>query len=214
MQAHPVLDPRIPFSAYRKVDFSIENPFFGKAPLDLERCQAYLYDALGKIPGKVGWGGYLERRNLYRDFQNFNIDSQQAREYHLGIDFWADAGTSVHAPWEGVVHSWADRAIPGDYGPVVLIHHKLPDMEVVTLYGHLSRPSLAGLYEGKPVARGALIGYLGTPVENGGYAPHLHFQLIRNLQGSTGDYPGVCSHADLSFYRQNCPDPMPMLGYF
>lgn len=214
MQAHPVLDPRIPFAAYREVDFSIENSFFGQAPLDLARCQAYLRDALGEVHYKVGWGGYLERRNLYRDFQNFNPGAQQAREYHLGIDFWADAGTSVHAPWAGTIHSWADRAIPGDYGPVILILHKLPDREVVSLYGHLSRNSLGGLHRGKPIARGELIGYLGTPEENGGYAPHLHFQLIHDLQGHRGDYPGVCSRADLDYYRQNCPDPMPLLGYF
>ncbi|MGB5188485.1 MAG: peptidase M23, partial [Robiginitalea sp.] len=57
------------------------------------------------------------------------------------------------------------------------------------------------------------IGRLGSAKENGGYAPHLHFQLIRDLEGFRGDYPGVCALQQLEFYRQNCPDPMKYLNY-
>jgi len=214
MQAHPVLDPRIPLSAYRKVDFSIDNLLLRDVPLDEKHCQSYLDDFLAETGEQVGWGGYLEKRDLYRGYDNFNQDTKHAREYHLGLDFWADEGTGVYAPWDGVIHSWADRIAPGDYGPVILIVHRFKDKEVVSLFGHLSRGSLQGLYEGKPIRRGDLIGYLGSSQENGGYASHLHFQLIYDLQGFRGDYPGVCSLAELSFFRQNCPDPMEMLGYF
>jgi len=48
---------------------------------------------------------------------------------------------------------------------------------------------------------------LGKPDENGGWPPHLHFQLIRDMQGFVGDYPGVCAKQDLTFYANNCPDP-------
>jgi murein DD-endopeptidase MepM/ murein hydrolase activator NlpD len=169
---------------------------------------------LEEAGGQVGWGGYLEQRDLYRGFDHFNPDAQEAREYHLGVDFWAGEGTSVHAPWEGVIHSWAERAAPGDYGPVILIMHQFGDKEVASLFGHLCLSSLDGLYEGKPIDRGDLIGYLGSPRENGGYAPHLHFQMIYDLQGFRGDYPGVCSLGDLPYYRRNCPDPMEFLQYF
>ena len=214
MQAHPVLDPRIPLSAYRKVDFSIDNALFSPGPLDARGCQDYLRDLLEETNGKVGWGGYLEQRNLYRGFDNFNPRTQEPREYHLGVDFWAASGTSVHAPWDGVVHSWANRTALGDYGPVILLVHHVEDRAVASLFGHLSGSSLQGLHEGKVFRRGDLIGFLGTLGENGGYAPHLHFQLIYDLQGYQGDYPGVCSLPELPFYRQNCPDPMQMLGYF
>jgi len=214
MQAHPVLDPRITLSAYRKVDLSIDNPILRQVPLDASSCQDYLRDFLGETNGQVGWGGYLEQRDLYRGFDNFNPQTQEPREYHLGVDFWADTGTSVHAPWDGTLHSWANQTAPGDYGPVILLVHPFQDGHVVSLFGHLSGSSLNGLYEGKTFRRGDLIGSLGSPGENGGYAPHLHFQLINDLQGSRGDYPGVCSRVELPFFRQNCPDPMEMLGYF
>ena len=42
---------------------------------------------------------------------------------------------------------------------------------------------------------------------NGDYAPHLHFQIIKDVQDFVGDYPGVCSKMDLEFYKKNCLDP-------
>jgi hypothetical protein len=47
----------------------------------------------------------------------------------------------------------------------------------------------------------------GLPTENGGWPPHLHFQLIRDIQHYHGDYPGVCAKRDVDFYACNCPDP-------
>ncbi|MEJ2583796.1 MAG: peptidoglycan DD-metalloendopeptidase family protein [Robiginitalea sp.] len=214
MQAHPVLDPRISLSAYRKVDFSINNTLLLDTCADVSGCEKYLRGLLQEGSGQVGWGGYLEQRALYRRFDHFTPEIREAREYHLGVDFWASAGTGVYAPWDGVIHSWADRTTPGDYGPVILIAHRFQDREVISLFGHLSAGSLQGLYEGKAVRRGDLIGHLGSAGENGGYAPHLHFQLIYDLQGFRGDYPGVCSFTDLPFFSRNCPDPMEMLRYF
>jgi hypothetical protein len=48
---------------------------------------------------------------------------------------------------------------------------------------------------------------LGLPPINGDYAPHLHFQIIIDMENKKGDYPGVCSSKTLAFYLQNCPDP-------
>ena len=214
MHAHPVLDPGIPLSAYREVDLSTGNPRLGDALSSATRCGAFLEQFLKEEKGRVAWGGYLERRNLYRGFGHFNQDRAASREYHLGIDFWADAGTGVFAPWEGRVHSFANRTGPGDYGPVILLEHQLEGHKMYSLFGHLAASSLEGLYAGKAFGPGARIGHLGTPQENGGYSPHLHFQLVRDLQGFQGDYPGVCAARDLGFYRENCPDPMELLRYF
>lgn len=214
MQAHPVLDPGIPLSAYKKVDLSVSNDRLGDALTDPGRCQAFLSGFLRDESGKVAWGGYLEHRALYRDFRHFNPEVEEPREYHLGVDFWTEAGTGVHTPWDGTVHSWAHRTAPGDYGPVILMEHRLEHTQVYSLFGHLSMASLQGLHAGRSFRRGDRIGHLGTPRENGGYAPHLHFQLIYDLQGYQGDYPGVCAFSDLPFFRQNCPDPMKVLRYF
>ena len=60
---------------------------------------------------------------------------------------------------------------------------------------------------GSKIKSGATIGFLGGPKVNGDYPPHLHFQIILDLQGNFGDYPGVCSEENLSFYKSNCPNP-------
>ena len=67
--------------------------------------------------------------------------------------------------------------------------------------------SLDEKIEGQKVTKGEIIGQLGAPPINGDYAPHLHFQIIEDLQGKKGDYPGVCSTSELEFYKINCPDP-------
>ena len=60
---------------------------------------------------------------------------------------------------------------------------------------------------GKRIEKGEIIGEFGTPLENGQWPPHLHFQLIEDLQGWTGDYPGVCKYSEKELYLENCPDP-------
>jgi len=57
------------------------------------------------------------------------------------------------------------------------------------------------------VEAGDKIGTLGSHKVNGDYAPHLHFQVIKDIQGYTGDYPGVAASDKLDFYLDNCPDP-------
>ena len=61
--------------------------------------------------------------------------------------------------------------------------------------------------EGDFVQKGTQIATLGLPPINGDYAPHLHFQIIIDMQNKKGDYPGVCNEKDLKFYTENCPDP-------
>lgn len=42
--------------------------------------------------------------------------------------------------------------------------------------------------------KGKKLAALGNSFENGDYAPHLHFQIIKNIENYTGDYPGVAAH--------------------
>ena len=76
-----------------------------------------------------------------------------------------------------------------------------------TLYGHLSLKSISHLKVGMAFKQGELLGDLGGANINGDYPPHLHFQIIKDLQNFNGDYPGVCNKNDLGFYLRNCPDP-------
>ena len=81
-----------------------------------------------------------------------------------------------------------------------------------TLYGHLSEASLTGLAVGKTVPRGAVLADLGASPTNGGWAPHLHFQLILDLQGRSGDFPGVCKVSERDNWAEICPSPYGLLG--
>ncbi len=158
-----------------------------------------------KIGHKIGFGGYLEHRVIYESYENFATESADFRNIHLGIDFWTKVGTPVYAPIEGVIHRFQDNPGPGNYGPTLILYH--PEENIYSLYGHVSGEDLAHLEVGAPISAGQVLCHLGKPTENGGWPPHLHFQLIRDMQGFQGDYPGVCSQRDLDFYAHNCPDP-------
>lgn len=159
----------------------------------------------------VLWGGYLEYRRLYAGAALFSgAEAVEERDRHLGIDFWAEAGTPVYAVADAVLHSQQDNARQRDYGPTIILQHTAEALH--SLYGHLSRASLLLHPVGAHIAAGTLIGWLGSPEENVDWPPHLHFQLIRDLQGHVGDYPGVCSLSQLEAYRANCPDPAAYLG--
>ncbi|MNY72962.1 hypothetical protein D3C86_2116260 [compost metagenome] len=60
---------------------------------------------------------------------------------------------------------------------------------------------------------GQKIASLGDYTVNGGWPPHLHFQLIINMEGYYGDYPGVCKLSERDKYLANCPDPAWLLAF-
>jgi 4-aminobutyrate aminotransferase-like enzyme len=137
----------------------------------------------------------------------------ERRTIHLGLDIFADAGTAVCAPISGTVHAFADNRAALDYGPVIILRHTTDDgVELFSLYGHLSRESLAGLEVGQTVAAGARIGALGTADVNGGWTPHLHFQLFTDLLGLGIDVPGVARASQREAWVSVCPDPNLLVG--
>lgn len=172
---------------------------------------AVIAQARAEAGGAVLWGGYLEHRRLYAGAALFSgAAAVEERDRHLGIDFWAEAGTPVYAVADAVLHSQQDNAQLRDYGPTLILRHT--GAELHSLYGHLSRASLLLHPVGAHIPAGTLIGWLGSPEENVDWPPHLHFQLIRDMQGCVGDYPGVCSLSQLDYYSANCPDPAAYLG--
>ena len=163
---------------------------------------------------KIAIGGYLEKRNLYKRSKHFNkqTDPNDERNIHLGVDIWAKAGTKVLAALDGEIHSFKNNTNHGDYGPCIILKHQLEGTVFHTLYGHLSIDSINDVKIGQSVKQGDEIAQLGDSSINGDYAPHLHFQIIKDLHGNSGDYPGVCSLNQLSFFKENCPNPMELLG--
>jgi 4-aminobutyrate aminotransferase-like enzyme len=131
---------------------------------------------------------------------------------HLGLDLFTETGVPVHAPLDGTVHSFADNAGALDYGPTIVLEHRVDGLRFYTLYGHLSRTSLEGLASGQPVARGQRLGWIGAAHENGGWPPHLHLQLIANRLGRRGDFPGVATPSERGIWTSVCPDPSALAG--
>ncbi|HEX2900918.1 MAG TPA: peptidoglycan DD-metalloendopeptidase family protein [Bacteroidia bacterium] len=195
-----------------RIDLSLQNiRNTGDRPYEFEQLNAFVQARLLATGSPVVWGGYLEQRLIYNSSPLFHQD-RHARTMHLGLDFWTQADSAVHAPIAGTVHSFQDNAAFRDYGPTIILRHETPGLVFHSLYGHLSRASLEGLAPGMPVAQGQRIGWLGRADENGQWPPHLHFQLMRDLQGHSGDYPGVCALENLKQFKANCPDPRLLLG--
>lgn len=203
-----VLDPQLPLHAYTPLDLSMGNTEIEELAItNPDVCQRYIDTVLQRSKALVAYGGYLEVRNLYNDKDAFTGSREELRNIHLGIDFWCPAGTAVLVPIQGRVHSFRNNSTPGDYGPAIILEHSLGERVFYTLYGHLSLASLDGLYKGKVFKKGEQLATLGTPDINVHYAPHLHFQIILDLQGHVGDYPGVATQKTLAFFKKNCPDP-------
>ena len=182
-------------------------------PLRMTSAEAL---ALGAEFGGGSWlGCYGEPRLVYTDrafFKGAHGNSDR-RTVHLGVDVFMPAGTPVHAPLEGVVEAVEHRDRHLDYGGMVVLRHQTPaGDQFATLYGHLSRDTVAALAVGQRISRGERVASLGTADENGGWAPHLHFQLTLLSEGLGADWPGVADPDECSMWRAVCPNPAALLN--
>ncbi|MFV5692165.1 peptidoglycan DD-metalloendopeptidase family protein [Flavobacterium sp. LT1R49] len=203
-----VIDDSIDYKNYISLDLSIFNHELLK--LDISNSinfGKYIENYLTTSKAKVAFGGYNEERNLYKRSAVFNDSKTEERNIHIGLDLWVKAGTLVLAALDGTIHSFKYNVGLGDYGPTIILEHKIENQIFYTLYGHLSLESITEIKIGDFVEKGQQIATLGNFVINGDYSPHLHFQIIKNIGDNFGDYPGVCSKSDLDYYLENCPDP-------
>ncbi len=203
-----VISTEIDTSDYIALDLSVDN--IELLSHNLETAQDYekfIQNYLDKNKAKIAFGGYLETRNLYKRSTVFKNTNSDERNIHIGLDLWINESAPIHAALDGTLHSFQNNTALGDYGPTIILAHEIDGIKFHTLYGHLSEASLNGKKVGDVIKKGAQIANLGLPPINGDYAPHLHFQIIIDMEGKTGDYPGVCNEKTLSFYKSNCPDP-------
>lgn len=156
----------------------------------------------------IAIGRYAEDRAfLYQRSGLFHSGDTLPRSIHLGIDLTVPVGTPIFAPLPGEVHSAQNNAGFGDYGPTLILRHQLAGQYFYTLYGHMSVESMLAMPVGKHIGAGEKIGTVGTSDINGGWPPHLHFQVIENLWGLQGDFPGVIDAPRAPEYLINSPDP-------
>jgi peptidoglycan LD-endopeptidase LytH len=216
---HPVVKFNPDKEKLYHFDFTSSNKDLSAADIiDTQKFSAYIDRKLETCQAKFGVGGYNENRILYKRSELFESAGSKispverdedggSRSIHLGIDIWGAAGTEVFLPLGGMVHSFAFNDNFGDYGATIIMQHQLDTIAFHTLYGHVSLVDIAQLHQGQYLSRGELIAHFGKPEENGWWPPHLHFQVIGDMDLKEGDYPGVCTIEESAKYLQNCPDP-------
>ncbi|MDP3961546.1 MAG: peptidoglycan DD-metalloendopeptidase family protein [Pseudorhodobacter sp.] len=167
------------------------------------------FDGWFKARGvRYGLGPYGEARTIYATDQFADAASPERRTRHLGIDVFAPVRTAVHAPLAGRVAFVRYNADPLDYGHTLILEHDTGSGRFWTLYGHLAG-SLPGFCAvGDRVAAGQQIAHLGDWHENGGWAAHVHFQVMTDMLAQTGgNFFGV-GHASLwDVWQGICIDP-------
>jgi 4-aminobutyrate aminotransferase-like enzyme/Ser/Thr protein kinase RdoA (MazF antagonist) len=200
------------------LDLSVGSAFLGADPQDSQtgRLSAKIFDRMREENATIAIGRYNEPRLLYtsRLFGSSENPLDERRTIHLGIDVFATAGTSIRAPFDGEVHILANNAAPLDYGPLVILRHDAADAGAFfTLYGHLDKQTLADLKIGQCVSKGEVFARLGDSSENGGWPPHLHFQLILDLLDLREDFPGVALDSQRDVWMALSPDPNLLIGF-
>jgi 4-aminobutyrate aminotransferase-like enzyme/Ser/Thr protein kinase RdoA (MazF antagonist) len=199
------------------LDLSVGSEFLGADPHDSETptLTRKISALMEEARASVGVGRYDEPRLLYSS-PLFGADAsplEERRTIHLGMDLFAEQGTSIHAPLDGVIHRLTNNTAPLDYGPLVILQHDAGDAgSFFTLYGHLDKESLVRLKIGQRIPRGEKFARIGTSKENGGWAPHLHFQIILDLLDLDANFPGVAYASQRAVWTSLSLDPNLLVG--
>ncbi|MGI9369210.1 MAG: aminotransferase class III-fold pyridoxal phosphate-dependent enzyme, partial [Ruegeria sp.] len=192
---------------------SVENSTWPRNPFHMPLDEAA---RVGEEFGNGPWLGYYnEPRLIYAEpgFRKGPWKASDRRTVHLAVDVVAPAGTVLHAPLSGRVEVVENRTDHLDYGGVVILHHETPDGDAFyTLYGHLDPEVCDRLEPGDPVAQGAGFAQLGDANQNGGWAPHVHFQLAMTTAGMEANWPGVGDPDEMYLWHAVCPNPAALLN--
>ena len=201
---HPViLFPQVQTTDHKRL------PFYRVLNLTSTRMR-HNDDKEERIPFSVG--KYNEVRfHLYKT--DLFATGSSPRIVHMGIDLGGPVGTPVFAFTHGIVRHSGYNPAKGDYGNVIVVEHWIHKQQKLlwALYGHLSNASIGHSHVGKQVRRGDIVGWIGNSHENGGWLPHVHFQLSVTPT-NTHDMPGVVSLDDRDMALQQYPDPRIVLG--
>ena len=211
----PVVDA--PLDRAVVFDLSVGSPLFATPAetTDTPAMTAKLFAAMRARGTPVGIGRYDEARLLYMSdaFAGSGGEHPERRTVHVAIDIFMAPGSPVLAPLAGRVHGVRDNAARLDYGPTVILEHSPEGAPpFYTLYGHLTRASVARLTAGDRVERGQPIATIGPAPENGDWPPHVHFQVIADMLDMQGDFPGVAAASARAAWLSLCPDPNLILG--
>jgi len=205
----PVALLKEPFHVF---DLSVGSQELGNNPNfeEDDRFEDYLDQIMREKKVELAIGKYNEIRPLYTTDEYIieGNNGPQWRTLHLGLDFFAKAGTPVYSPLAGKVFSVQDNAGDRNYGPTLILQHSMGDEgDFYTLYGHLGEEVLHQLKPGENISKGQQIATIGPRPVNGNWPPHLHFQVMLDLLDNVGDFPGVAFPHEKAIWTSISPDP-------
>ena len=214
----PIFDPDLRTSRVAVLDLGVGSADAGTPDIWTKASlfSPHVFRQMARAGAMVGIGRYDEVRSCYASpiFAVPGNDGPEWRTVHLGADLFAEVGTPVLAPLDGRVHSIANNAGELDYGPTVILEHQAGSKgpRFFTLYGHLSWDSVRELEPGGLIPKGRAFAVIGSSDENGGWPPHVHVQIVMDLLGRHGDFPGVARPSEREIWLSLCPDPNLLLG--
>ena len=230
-EAALILDIDLRTTPVQVFDLSVSSTFLGANPAhsELPAVTDAIFGEMRRNGVAVGIGRYDEARPLYTspafranpraksDAETTVRPTAEHRTVHLGMDLFAAPGTLVRAPLDGVVNAFANNSAHLDYGPVVILEHSTAHSDgnrdtFFALYGHLSIDSLSNLQIGQRIPKGQAFARIGSSAENGGWPPHLHFQVISDLLDLGTDFPGVAFASERQVWTSLSPDPNLLFG--
>jgi 4-aminobutyrate aminotransferase-like enzyme/Ser/Thr protein kinase RdoA (MazF antagonist) len=194
---------------------SVEESTWPQNPFDLPLSEAARVGEEFEDAGRMWLGYYHEPRLIYTEpaFRKGPYKASDRRTVHLAVDVFAAAATPMFAPLRGEVFVAEYRAGHLDYGGVIILRHETPQGDpFYTLYGHLDPEFLNRLSVGQVIEQGEEFCRLGDPSMNGGWAPHVHFQLALTTEGIEADWPGVGDPDEMYLWRAVCPNPAALLN--
>jgi 4-aminobutyrate aminotransferase-like enzyme/Ser/Thr protein kinase RdoA (MazF antagonist) len=162
----------------------------------------------------LGLGPWGERRVIYTaPFFESVLAAGKRRSVHLGLDIFAPAGTEMFTPLAATVVAATINPEPQDYGGLILLEHEPePGLRFWTLWGHLDHASIRERRIGERLDAGSFVARLGDYAENGGWAPHVHLQLITVPYEDVSIIPGVGEEAFVTAWEDLYPRPYDFAG--
>jgi murein DD-endopeptidase MepM/ murein hydrolase activator NlpD len=120
----------------------------------------------------------LAVRRVPDTFDALRRDGDGRTRAHAALDLLAPRGTAVLAADDGVIARLTSNALGG-----ITIYQRDAGDRFVHYYAHLDRYR-DGLAVGDRVAKGTVLGYVGTTGNAPRDVPHLHWQLMRRADGA------------------------------
>jgi murein DD-endopeptidase MepM/ murein hydrolase activator NlpD len=152
-------------------------------PTDSSTTPPVITEAPGTSSSTVGEAdlAYLKTKNLLipvagvvvKDLHDSFNDARSEGHTHQAMDIRASQGREVLAATDGVTA----KLFSSDRGGIMLYQRDSSGLYVY-YYGHLQRYA-DGVYEGKPLTRGEVIGYVGDTGNAGAGNYHLHFGISK-----------------------------------